>query len=223
MTQEFYTLEKTAARLNVSLRTVHNYLNKGLLTRVVKEEGVRIPATEVEDMVVETSFPTMNKANWIDLNARLRRAEERLATVTTILGIHNEPLRPNKENAVGLHIQAKKALTADSWEPKEVDMWTDIIGKIDEVTLTAIAVASTDVQPWYTYIGLCQALLSFAEKKYKEEKTIARERQVLKLEECKKYLRSVATVWIETNRGSISDVILKAMIPTRQNGKRSAD
>lgn len=224
MTKELYTLEKAAARLNVSLRTVHNYLKKGLLTRVMRDGHVCLPAAEVEDLLVESTFPTMNRANWIEMNARQKRLEERMATVTAILGLHNEPLRPNKENAVGLHSQANKAVAVGSWDPKEVDMWTDILGKIDEVTLSTIAVAATDIRPWFTYVSLCNELLGFVEAKYhKGEKTLALERQILKLEECRKHLRSVAVVWIETNRGTVSDVILKAMVPTsRQYGKQSS-
>ena len=222
MTQEFYTLETAASRLNVSLRTIHNYLNKGMLSRVIREGRVTIPASDVEDLRSETSFPVMNKANWIDMNARLRRLEERMAAMTAIMGLHNEPLRPNKENALGLHVQAKKAATAGKWEEKEVDMWTDILGKIDEVTLTTIATASTDLQPWSTYFSLCQSLLDYCEAQYKKEKTLALERQIMKLEDCRKHLRSVAVVWIETNRGNMSDVVLRAMIPNRQYGKSSS-
>ena len=222
MTKEFYTLDKAAARLNVSLRTVHNYLKKGMLTRTYVDGRVMVPTAEVEDLVVDSSFPTMNRENWINMNSRLKRLEERMSMVSALLGLHHDPLRPNKENAAGLHSQAKKANTSSSWDPKEIEMWIGILGRVDEVTLTTIAGATGDIQPWFSYTSLCQSLLDYVEKKYREEKTIERERQLSSLEDCKKHLRSVAVVWMETNRGSLSDIVLKAMIPSRQSGKTSS-
>lgn len=223
MISESYTFKEAATRLKVSVRTIHNYVRRGLLEKTVKDGKAAVKASGVEDLVVEYSFPTMTRSSWIEVCSRLRRLEERMSVVTTMLGMRNDPLRPNEDNARGLHSQAKKACMSSSWEDKEIDVWCDVLGRIDEVSLTSIAKSTGDIQPWFVYLDLCRLLSEFCAAKYKSSPTLANESRAEKLEHCHKSLRSSAVLWMETNRGSLPDIILKAIAPvSRGRGKPSS-
>lgn len=223
MVEESYTFKEAATRLKVSVRTIHNYVRKGLLEKTVKDGKASVKASGVEDLVVETAFPSMTRSNWIEVCSRLRRLEERMSVVTSMLGMRNDPLRPNEENALGLHSQAKKACMSTSWEDKELDMWCDVLGRIDEVSLTSIAKATGDIQPWFVYLDLCRMLSGYVESKYKASPTLANEGRIEKLEHIHKSLRASSVLWMETNRGSLPEVIVRAMVPvSRGRGKQSS-
>ena len=223
MTPESYTFKQAATRLKVSVRTIHNYVRKGLLEKTVYEGKASVKASGVEDLVIETAFPSMTRSNWIEMCSRLRRLEERMSIVTTLLGFRSDPLRPNESDSQALHSQAKKACTAPNWDDKEVDLWCDILGRVDEVTLTSIAKATGDIQPWFVYLDLCRMLSESVQAKYKEKPTVAQEGRLEKLEHCHKSLRASAVLWMETNRGSLPEVIIKAMVPTsRGRGRQSS-
>ncbi len=217
MGRSFYTYDEAARRLQKSKRTVLNYIKKGLL-RAVPQDGTRmIDKEDVETLAIDlgADYPVLNRVSVFRMMARLEKLENEMRTVTHILELKDDPLRPDPVAAKGFHAAACEALVRTAnreWTIEEVRLWAGQLEKMDEETLEAFCVAMGDNKAWSPFFRLCREMETYASRQtvaaadhkvylewYQLEKQLANGRRKL---------RAAIVLFIEMGKGASTERLL---------------
>jgi hypothetical protein len=157
-----YDQEAAARRLGVTVRSLRNYVTRGLLRREVENGKPIYPAEDVDQLALDMGrdHPPMNRANFCRLMSRLERLERDMSVVRKMLDLRTEPLRPPPSDCQGLLTAARMLLMSSApWKADEMLGWADIFGSMDEEALKMVAEASGDPSSWETFFRLNLAML----------------------------------------------------------------
>ena len=211
MGSSFLTIDEAALRLGRHKRSIHNYLEKGFLRRVRREGKVLIPFEDVEQLAVElgTDHPAINRHTIFDLSSRMKKLEEQMAMVQGIWGIQEKPLRPSPQEVAGLLKAAADYLSAPMFEMRELETWADLLNKIDEKTLTAIAEHGLTTKPWELFFELAGRMVEVMEKDKTFTSSLGLQALHGKMESGRRKVREAALFWIESGRGTVPSKVFK--------------
>jgi excisionase family DNA binding protein len=210
------SFDEAANRLNVTKRSIHNYIKKGFLRRVVRGSTVLVYREEVEQLAEDsgTDLPALSRKTLLDMSHRIRKLEEQMVMVQEIWstwGVVEKPLRPAPEEAAGLFRAATSYLTADKYQLKEIESWAVLFVQIDEKTLMAVAEATKTLKPWEVFYTLVDRMLSFLSKSKELKGSLHLQSVKAKLDVGRRKLREAAMLWIEDGRGSVDPSIFRSL------------
>lgn len=211
MGSSFYTFEEAAARLGCSKRTIHNHVKRGYLTKSVQNGRVVLRKEEVEQLATSTGtdLPAMNRQSFFMLQTRMRRLEELVAVLQRALDIRDSPMRPSQEDALRLHTSIVYALTKKNWTDEEIDKWSSIYDRIDEVTLDILSEALTSTIVYEPILRLCLAQMRSVTARPEFGSSL--ELQILhkKLDTGRKNLRDVTLTWLTLKQGTLPNTVVE--------------
>lgn len=210
MGSDFVSTVEASKMLRRSRRTVVEYLKNGLLRRDKQGKTVLIPREDVERLAVDlgTNLPPMNRQTFFQLTARIQRLEAAVAVLKKAAGITDSPMRPEKDDAIGLYTMARRAQTDKDWKSEEVLMWADLFEKMDEVFFDAVSIYTGDQEAWRPFYSLCAAQAQ--QIAYQEDFKTSLFLQQLHDRLCLslKTMRGVVLAWIESGNGTAIDQAL---------------
>jgi hypothetical protein len=220
MGSDFVSIAEAAKMLKRSKRTVVSYLKNGLLHRERVEKKTLIPVADVEALLVElgVDLPAMNRKTFYQLVARVQRLEMSSAVLQKATGIGASPLRPSKDEALGLYEAAQRALVTGSWQMDELDLWADMYEKMDEVFFDILGSYIAVTDSWRPFYGLCvaQARLVSQQEEFATDLHLQQIHDRLRLS--MKMMRGVVLAWVELGNGDA----LKAVEPIEDLSRRLA-
>lgn len=214
MGRVFYSFDEAATRLGKSKRTIHNYVKKGLLRRVVEDGDVVLHREEVDQLADElgTDAPAMNRKTFLELVGRIRRLEEQMSVFRKMYGIEDRPpLRPDVEEARRLHDNVVEALLKKTYLEPEIELWVSVFSRMDEVTFDLMMKAGLTTSFWIPFFRLCLAMMDFISDPSKSGSNPRWFKLHMELDECRKKLRATALMWVEMGRGTVPEGILKQL------------
>jgi hypothetical protein len=202
------TIDEAAAKLKKSKRTVHNYARRGLLRKSLEDGISGVLKEDVETMILDASYPAMNRENWVRMNAEFKRMKEQMLVLTLAAGFNIRPIR-DAGFAGGIFAAAKKALTSSPWKDAEIDLWLNQFKSIDETALKLVMQTSPTANPWVPFFELCRSMLDQVGDEFSRHPTLDMERRFHLLEDARKHLRAIAVVWTESGMGNANNDILR--------------
>jgi excisionase family DNA binding protein len=209
MGSDFVSIAEAAKTLKRSKRTVVSYLKNGLLHRERVGRKTLIPVADVESLLVElgVDLPAMNRKTFYQLVARVQRLEMTSAVLQRATGIGASPLRPSKDEALGLYEAAQRALGTEIWRTDELDLWADMYEKMDEVFFDIVGsyIAVTDA--WRPFYTLCVAQARRVSQHQGFEKDLHLQQLHDRLRLSMKMMRGVVLAWVELGGGSATAVV----------------
>jgi len=215
-TTSLLTYDQAANRLGCTKRSVHNYIERGLLKRVVQSGKVLVRRDDVEQLAEEsgTDFPALNKKTVYQMLSRLKKLEDRYEMMTQIwdtLGLQEKPLRPEPKEAAQLHRAATDFLTVATYQLKEMQSWAGVFVRIDDAAVETVAEATGSLQPWRPFHDLAHRMLDHLEKQKALKTDIELQALQAKLQLGRRRVREAALFWIEAGRGSVPEQALRAL------------
>lgn len=204
---------EAANRLGCTKRSVHNYINRGFVRRVVRDGKALVHREDIEQLALDkgTDFPALSRKSMFEVMHRLRRLEEQMALVHGMWGIQEKPLRPSVREAAGLYKAATDYLSVDKWQVHELDSWAGLFNQFDEKTLEVVAEAVSETQPWKVFHDLAGRMLDFVTKSKDLKSSLQLQALRTKLDMGKKRVREAALFWMEAGKGTIPSHIFKAL------------
>lgn len=210
MGSDFVSIDEAAKLLGRSRRSVTEYLKNGVLRRVRQGKKVMIPRQEVEDLCVDigANLPPMNRQTFFQLTSRIQRIEAAMAVLKKAAGFSDAPIRPDKNEAVGMLAAAKKAKEESSWKLDEIDLWADMYEKMDEVFFDAVSAFTSESEAWRPFYKLCAAQAH--QLAYSPDFKTSLRVQALHDRLCfsLKNMRHIILAWIEAGNGSAPDIAM---------------
>lgn len=207
MGSEFLTIMQAAARLQKTSKTVRAYMKRGILRRQYDPENRRvlIPSQDVEALFVELGLnaPPMNRKTFFQLHARVQRLEMEMAVAKKALGFGGVPLRPTREEAVGLYQMARRALLDSSWVIEEIEMWSGLFERMDDVFFD-LMMTHTEGDCWQSFYELCLSQMRQLNGAAEFQTSLRLQEIHLKLAQALKQIRQVIIILIETGHGQKS-------------------
>lgn len=208
MGSTFLTIGETANRLNVSKRTVHNYIDKGFLRRLLRDGKVYLSKEEVEQLAVDlgSDFPALTRKNMYDVTRRLRQLEEKMAVMEQVWatwGVQDQPMRPDNETAAKLYDAATGFLTVSRWPLEVIESWTKVFNQMDETFLESISVVAKTPQPWLVFYQLATKMLEFVTQAKETKSSLLLQALQTKLQMGRRKVREEALFWMESGRGLV--------------------
>lgn len=210
MGSAFYTFTEAANRLNRHKRSLHNYIKKGLLRREIINGEVVLNREDVDQLAIDSGVdvPSMNRKSFIELQQRVRKLEEQMKTVTHILEIRDDQLRPNEKQASDFFRAANDSLgRKGSWSFDEVEWWSKYLERMDEGFIQAVCKVELNNQAWAPFFRLCMDMSEYSLAQFQKSPDIKWQAVYQKLDVSKKKLRAAVVVWVELNRGQTSAVL----------------
>lgn len=223
MGSTFLTIDEAARRLNRHRRSVANYLDKGLLKKIVRGRNVLIPAEDVEQLAIElgSDAPAMNRKSFLEMQSRLKKLEEKMAVFEAIWGAQEAPLRPNPKEAAGMWQAVRDYLSNKTYQFQELQAWAGLFNRIDETTLSAIADHALDPAPWRPYYDLVTRMLDHLDSKKELKTSLLLQACRAKMDAGKRKVREAALFWIESGRGTVPAALFKTLDTPKEDLLRS--
>lgn len=204
------SIEEAANRLECSRRTIHNYMTRGYLTKSYRNGKVLLRSDEVEQLAISSGvgLPAMNRQSFFLLTSKVRRLEEIVGVLQRALDVRDSPLRPNKADAQALYAAATSSLKRGSWVVEEMEKWSTVFDRFDEVTLDLLAehvVSTTAYEPLFK---LC--LEQMRDLSTKKDFHTNLDLQLLhkKLDVGRKVMRDTILMWLNIRGGSLPEAVL---------------
>ena len=213
----FYTFTEAATRLGCSTRTIHNYVKRGYLRKQNSHGKIVLQKEDVEALAAEEGIglPAFNRKNFYLLQVRLQRLEADMAIVRRALEIRDEPLRPNVDEAKGLHMAAINALAANHWSDQELETWASVFDRLDEVSFNMMAEALASATPYHVLYQLCMAQMQKVSTDPSFKSSLKLQILHKKLDEGRKALRKSVLMWIEMNNGTSTPAVMLKLEATK--------
>ena len=220
MGSDFVSIAEAAKTLKRSKRTVVSYLKNGLLRRERVGRKTLIPAADVEALLTElgVDLPAMSRKTFYQLVARVQRLEMTSAVLQRATGIGASPLRPSKDEALGLYEAAQKAKSMEIWRTDELDLWADMYEKMDEVFFDIVGSYTATTDAWRPFYALCVAQARLVSQHQGFETDLHLQQLHDRLRLSMKTMRGVVLVWIELGNGDA----LKTVEPIEDLSRRLA-
>jgi hypothetical protein len=210
------TFTQAANRLGCTKRSIHNYIKKGFLRRIVKDGEAYLAQEDVEQLAEErgTDYPALNRKTIFQILGRLKRLEERyeiVARVWDTLGIQEQPLRPSSEDAASLHAACTAFLSMSRYELGQLETWSAVFVAFDEKTVEIIAEAVNSTQPWKPVHDLVVRMVEFLSKEKALKTSMELQALQAKLQLGRRRVREAALFWIEGGRGIVKKDVFRAL------------
>lgn len=151
------TKKEAANFLNVTERTITNYICKGYLTKELREEDVK-----QLKLSLNSSIP-FNKVSFMNLLLKVEKQEKELEVIKRILNIYSEPLNLNDQTLIAIYNMAdiKKI---ESWPEDWAIQWVDFISRLSDKELSRLEQLAHDPHPWIKFYNLCKAILEIVQQ-----------------------------------------------------------
>lgn len=203
MGSDFVSIGEAAKMLKRSKRTIITYLKNGMLRREREGRSTVIPKSDVEALITElgVDLPPMNRQTLFQLVARVQRLEVSVAVLKRATGIGAVPLRPSRDEALGLKQAAEHALASGSWTVEELHMWADMFERMDEVFFDILGVIVSAADSWRPFYELCVAQVRFVEGMEGFSGNLSLQQLHDRLRLHMKSLRAIVLAWIELGGG----------------------
>jgi excisionase family DNA binding protein len=204
MGSDFVSVKEAAKLLKRTSRTVVAYQQKGLLRRVRVGKKVLIPKEEVETLSAEinANLPPLSRKTFYQLFARVQYLESAVAILKKAAGFGDAPLRPGKEEAIGLVAAAQRALDAGSWTSEEIYMWASVYEKLDEASFYEISAHTGNDESWRPFYGLCVEQTRQVATTHGLASSLPLQQLHTRLCGSLTMLRKVVIAWVELGGGS---------------------
>lgn len=191
MEEELISKEEACAMLNVKLRTLYKYLERGYLRKVNKKNRLFLVKKDVETLIVALKDP-INVADKIlisKLYAQIREQENDLNIIKRIMNLYYEPLELEDFSITALY-RAAERLEISDWEDGWEDEWGTLILRMREEDLFQLEKITGDEHPWKPFYKLLLVTQEIFRKRgdytYAEQYNAARE-----------HLKKLITIWCE--------------------------
>lgn len=158
---EYVTIEKAAEALEVSVRTVYRYIEKGHLSTIKKGDHQLVSRQDVRaliDLRNQNQGPAINKTTVAKLHAKVQLLEKQLDAVMRILDIRTEPLKLSAPELVSLYEMAQHHLQYP-WSPHHEQMWCDTLSRFSLEDLEKLSELIDDDHPWRPFHALAKAMM----------------------------------------------------------------
>lgn len=202
---ETCTYVEAARRLSVSRRTVFNYVKQGFIKKVQRDGETHLSREDVEQVALDqgTDAPAMNRKSFIQMAHRLQKLENEMVTVKHILEIRDSPLRFETDlEGSGLYRAAADALAAGNWGEQEVDLWSGLLERMDEVFFEHLQRATCESKCWVVFLKLCNALQEHALITANKTPSLDWQARVKRLDEGRKKIRGSIILFVEMGKGT---------------------
>ena len=207
------SFDEAAARLGCSKRTVHNHVKRGYLKKSIQNGKVVLRREEIEQLAVSmgTDLPAINKQSIFLLMSKVQRLEEIVGVLQRALDVRDYPLRPPKEHSIQLHGAVIGALAANHWTDEEIEKWSTLYDRFDEVTLDLMSehLASTTV--FEPFFKLCLAQMRNVSTRREFETDLDLQLLHKKLDAGRKRLRDTVLMWLNLRKGTVPEAVLDKM------------
>lgn len=136
--QTLLTLEETATALNLSTRTVRQYVRRGMLI-TVRKKGTKaffFPALDVDHLRAELQEDgPLRRADVLALKLRVRRLEERVAHLLSVVDATMDPLNLTEIDVRVRLNHLENARKQARWTYEELSDWADFYMRATELDL----------------------------------------------------------------------------------------
>lgn len=217
MGRGFYTVAEAALILKKDERTIRDYVKKGYLRGERAGRSFSVNEEDVKSMAASGEVPEFNKTSFMALMARVRSLEEKMSVVQRAMEIRDDPIRPSPEECAGLVSQATKASDYTSWDRKEIQMWSHLFDRMDEVALDAIAKEALSARPWESFYSLCIKMMDYVSTMSKEDWDPEWALLHKQLDEGRKKLRGTILMWIEMTHGYAARSLISALSTDKED------
>lgn len=129
------TIEEAASALSVSTRTVQTYVSKSFLTPLKKKRSNRVlfDASEVAALREEKQQKkVVRRTEVVELHLRIRRLEERVEVLSTLLDSRLEPLRLQPDDAQAILLKLRVDSARTEWPDTDIQAWIGFFRQADE-------------------------------------------------------------------------------------------
>lgn len=204
MGSDFVSVSEAAKMLKRSKRTIVTYLKNGMLHRERDGQRTLIPKSEVEALITElgVDLPVMNRKTFYQLSSRVQRLEMAIAVLQKATGIGFSPLRPSRDEALGLEEAASRALAAGVWHTEEIAMWADMYEKMDDVFFDIVGSYIAKTDGWRKFYELCIAQARQVSQQESFRVDLGLQQLHDRLRMSMKEMRACVLVWVELHGGS---------------------
>lgn len=203
------TTSEAATHLQVSERSVRNYIAQGLLTVFFNGRKRLLNPTDVEELRLDRTSVKKNAllpaAEIHTLRAKVRKLESQMAVVLRILDAKDEPLGVTGEAASRLYDACVAQTKASEWALDELTPWSEILLRVTEDDLVEMQQASI-TKPWRPFLQLVSLMMSYVARLPDFRTSL--DLQVLHktFAEAKRRLRVATTLFIEVKVGASEEI-----------------
>jgi hypothetical protein len=210
---DFYTFAEAGRKLGRAQRAVYRYAEKGVLRVQKNGKSSRIYKEDVDNLLIDlkTKNPPINRQAFIQLTARLQKLEQDMAVLRRMYGIVDGPLRPSREEAIGLYDAARLALEVHKWRQDEIVSWADLFDRLDEICLTHIGEAVGQDNPWGVFYKLCLAQLGAVRDSPEFATSLDLQHLHKRLDAGRRVIRDTIVTWAMMGKGGLPEVILDVL------------
>ncbi len=207
------SFDEAAARLGCSKRTVHNHVKRGYLTKSFQNGKVVLRREEVEQLAVSTGvdLPAINKQSIFMLMTKVQRLEEIVGVLQRALDVRDSPLRPSKEHSLQLHGAVIGALAANHWTDEEMEKWSTLFDRFDEVTLDLMSEHLASTAVFEPFFKLCLAQMRNLSVRREFDSDLDLQLLHKKLDAGRKKMRDTVLMWLNLRKGTIPEAVLAKM------------
>lgn len=201
MAENDMTIREVADLLQVTERTIRNYVIEGFLGyhKVQGKRGKMFDPMEVQQLreELETSGQRtlVSRKEIRQALSRLTRLESQMQVVLRMLDAKNEPLGLNPEQAAALYETAYRDLGKGKWDLDEINAWVDIFLRLTEEDFNEMT--TQDSKPWRIILKLCIAMTALVVKHREYETSLERQQTHKLLAEGRRRLRVAALCFTE--------------------------
>lgn len=160
MGSKFVSLEQAARMLDVDIRTVYRYMQRGVLAS--NREGKRVFIDEADLITFKKGkhdllASPLQRDIISKLLAEIQTLKSQMATVMRILNVRYEPLGmtlPEYE----LFYKSAEQLSVEGWSPHVEEMWAEYFVRIKVEDFEKIELAVNDPHPWRPLLRLATTM-----------------------------------------------------------------
>lgn len=154
MGSEHLSTREAASHLKVSLRTIYNWVQRGLLSR--NEEG-KIPLDELErvEEARQEAADLDTRYELVNLRYRVEKLEKQVSLLMTLHETDRSPLRMPEASSAELADTARNMLeNPHSWDVTLCPSWAKLLDQMDKVTFELCGEGS-----WSLFYNLCLSMM----------------------------------------------------------------
>lgn len=212
------TKAETAALLEVSPRTVENYVRRGLLRKYKEKNRVVFLHSDVEELRrdrVESITPLVDRRTIADLLRRVRKLEHRVQLSLDLHELHEDPFDDVEDLQLILALfKAAVDTTTDQYDLDMAKKWASTFPRIDENVLDKMQAASRSVSPGPVLLRLCTGLMKWAKNHESFASNLEMQKVHSRLSFCQRHLRSSLLILLEMQQGySIQELFIRMCGP----------
>ena len=192
------TIDEAARYLNVSTRTISNYISQGIITYHKKQGSNRkyIKAEELYELRESKASGDFSVKNFKKLQARVKKLEAQVTVLLKILDTTQIRLGIKEEEAVELFNAANTTLEGE-FTIEHAEAWLPVLLSIDEFDLEVVQKATKADKPWYPFLSLCISLIVFVTGRREYNTSLDLQLLHKELAESRRRIRLSALLYLE--------------------------